>query len=333
MSAFDSLPSVTLAIPTLNEEKNIRGCLESIFSQDYPREKVEVLIADGFSRDRTRAIAKEFPVSLIDNPSTDTEIGKMLCLHQAKNELFYYLDADIRLRGSEWIKKMVYPLVQEKEIVASFTRKFSPPEDCAFNRYLTYHPLQADPINEYFMVPIERTVVYRTKGYGVCDYQVGKIPPSGRCMFRREVLYSLIKDHKKFLELDNLVICSAAGYTKFAYVPDAGIYHLHAKNLWQLVRKRLRNLNTSFLPELESRQFTWINLKTLGGWLKVILWVIYANLFFPAAIRGIYKAIRYRDIACLYEPLTALILTDAIILNLLKRKSFLKFLRVLRGRK
>jgi uncharacterized membrane protein YhdT len=130
----------------------------------------------------------------------------------------------------------------------------------------------------------------------------------------------LIKDNKKFLELDNLVILSRAGYTKFAYVPDAGIYHMHAKSLSQLVRKRLRNLNTSFLPELENRQFTWFDLKSKRSLLRAILWVIYANLFLPATIRGLYKTLRYRDIACLYEPIVAFVLTDAIIINFLRIK-------------
>ena len=39
-------PSITFGIPVLNEERYIERCLQSIKSQDYPAEKIEVIVAD-----------------------------------------------------------------------------------------------------------------------------------------------------------------------------------------------------------------------------------------------------------------------------------------------
>ena len=49
-------PRVTIAMPAFNEEHYIEACIASVQAQDYPRELIEILIADGRSTDRTREI-------------------------------------------------------------------------------------------------------------------------------------------------------------------------------------------------------------------------------------------------------------------------------------
>jgi len=53
-------PLVSVIIPTLNEEKNIGRCLESIGKQTYPKERIEVIVVDNNSMDKTRKIVKKF---------------------------------------------------------------------------------------------------------------------------------------------------------------------------------------------------------------------------------------------------------------------------------
>ena len=45
-------------MPCLNEERFIEACLESVRRQDYPPDRYEILVADGGSTDRTRAITR-----------------------------------------------------------------------------------------------------------------------------------------------------------------------------------------------------------------------------------------------------------------------------------
>ncbi|HVC41411.1 MAG TPA: glycosyltransferase family 2 protein [Candidatus Saccharimonadales bacterium] len=67
------LPFVSVVIPVLNEERHIEACLNSVVQQDYPAEGYEVIVADGGSTDRTRAIVESIAarnpnVRLINNP-------------------------------------------------------------------------------------------------------------------------------------------------------------------------------------------------------------------------------------------------------------------------
>jgi len=53
-----NFPGVSIIIPVLNNERTIKKCLECVTFQDYPKNKVEILILDGGSTDKTIAISK-----------------------------------------------------------------------------------------------------------------------------------------------------------------------------------------------------------------------------------------------------------------------------------
>ncbi len=51
---------VSVIIPCRNEEKYISKCIESVVNSDYPQNRLEVLISDGLSNDKTQEIIKHF---------------------------------------------------------------------------------------------------------------------------------------------------------------------------------------------------------------------------------------------------------------------------------
>jgi len=48
-----SKPLVSIVIPTLNEEKYIEACIETLLKSDYPLESIEIIVVDGLSSDHT----------------------------------------------------------------------------------------------------------------------------------------------------------------------------------------------------------------------------------------------------------------------------------------
>src|SRR5271165_364115 len=63
MGAMNSQPEVSVILPARNEEACLGNCLRSLVGQTGPA--YEVIVVDDHSTDRTRAIAEEFPVSVI----------------------------------------------------------------------------------------------------------------------------------------------------------------------------------------------------------------------------------------------------------------------------
>jgi cellulose synthase/poly-beta-1,6-N-acetylglucosamine synthase-like glycosyltransferase len=95
-------PAVTVVIPAYNEEETIAGSMRSVLALDYPADKLELLVFDDHSTDRTsaiaRAVAAEHPgrrIRIIRNPRN---LGKARSLNRglqlARGEFFACLDAD-----------------------------------------------------------------------------------------------------------------------------------------------------------------------------------------------------------------------------------------------
>jgi len=51
---------ISIVIACRNEEKYISKCLGSIIAQDYPKDKLEILVVDGRSKDRTKEIIEKY---------------------------------------------------------------------------------------------------------------------------------------------------------------------------------------------------------------------------------------------------------------------------------
>jgi len=118
-SRFDKTPPrVSVIIPVRNESLNIRNCLDDMLMQDFPKEQMEILVADDNSEDHTLSLVQlfmkqhpEFPVSIIifpgnllDEPGKKGAISRSVMA--ATGELVITTDADTR-RGPSWISAMV----------------------------------------------------------------------------------------------------------------------------------------------------------------------------------------------------------------------------------
>jgi len=94
------LPKVSVIVPCYNEQSTIRLLLEALHQQTYPRANMEVIVADGFSRDGTReviaAFQKDCPelnVRLVDNSKRSIPSGLNRAIEAARGEIILRLDA------------------------------------------------------------------------------------------------------------------------------------------------------------------------------------------------------------------------------------------------
>jgi succinoglycan biosynthesis protein ExoA len=83
---------VSVVIPMRNEERYIRACIDSILANAFPPEKLEIIIADGRSTDRSREIVAEcaqrsrVSIVLIDNPQkiAPTAMNAGICIARGR---------------------------------------------------------------------------------------------------------------------------------------------------------------------------------------------------------------------------------------------------------
>lgn len=93
-------PFVSVIIPCYNEEATIRKLLGALRSQTYPLPKMEVVISDGLSTDRTREVITEFQsehadlsVRVVDNKAKTIPSGVNQAIRESRGEIIVRLDA------------------------------------------------------------------------------------------------------------------------------------------------------------------------------------------------------------------------------------------------
>lgn len=89
---------VALIIPTFNEERHIKECLHSMKVQSFPFEKMDVLVVDGGSTDRTRPIVQEIlqkcdNIRLINNPKKIQSVAFNIGVAHSRAPIIIRLDA------------------------------------------------------------------------------------------------------------------------------------------------------------------------------------------------------------------------------------------------
>jgi cellulose synthase/poly-beta-1,6-N-acetylglucosamine synthase-like glycosyltransferase len=107
----DPLPFVSIIIAAYNEEKEIGGKLDNILLLDYPKDRLEVLIASDGSTDRTNAIVQSYEdrgIKLLALP----RLGKAGALNAAvsasQGEILVFSDANSMYR-SDALRQLVRP--------------------------------------------------------------------------------------------------------------------------------------------------------------------------------------------------------------------------------
>ncbi|MBC7923745.1 MAG: glycosyltransferase [Ferruginibacter sp.] len=123
-------PLVSVLVAARNEETNIIGCLEAIHRLGYPAERLQVLIGNDQSEDRTGDLIREF---IRDKPhfrcyditgNVGGQRGKSNVLAQlirrAKGEFYFFTDADVRVPPG-WIEALLAGHQSEEGVVTGVT--------------------------------------------------------------------------------------------------------------------------------------------------------------------------------------------------------------------
>jgi succinoglycan biosynthesis protein ExoA len=94
-------PFVTVVLSCRDDEPDIEAAILGVLAQDWPRDHLELLVADGMSMDATREIvarlaAEDTRIRLVDNAGRSRVAGLNECIRRARGDVIVRVDA----RGS-----------------------------------------------------------------------------------------------------------------------------------------------------------------------------------------------------------------------------------------
>ena len=103
-------PTVSIIIAVHNEEKVLKRRIENLLNLQYPKQKIEIIIASDGSTDRTNEIAKSYSNKGVTLVVSESQKGKSaiqnMAVSQTKGEIILFSDADTLFK-TNFLKKLV----------------------------------------------------------------------------------------------------------------------------------------------------------------------------------------------------------------------------------
>jgi glycosyltransferase involved in cell wall biosynthesis len=90
-----ALQRLSVIVPVYNGEANISVLLESLLKQDYPKDHFEIIIVDNNSTDETIRIARQYPVTILEEKIKQTSYAaRNLGIKHARHDILAFIDSD-----------------------------------------------------------------------------------------------------------------------------------------------------------------------------------------------------------------------------------------------
>jgi len=115
----ESFPFVSVIMPIRNEAVYIERAIRSILHQDYPVQKMEILVVDGMSDDGTRQIVeklsqKDHRIKMLDNPRRIVPTALNIGLAAAQGDLFIRVDGHAEI-ARDFVRESIKCLCEHPE--------------------------------------------------------------------------------------------------------------------------------------------------------------------------------------------------------------------------
>jgi mycofactocin glycosyltransferase len=222
-ASIQEMPFVSIVIPVYNRENDIRSCLESLCRLDYPSERMEVIVVDDASTDRTAQAARSFGVNVEAQPrNLGQSVARNLGISMAKGEIIAFLDSDCRADPA-WLKELI-PYFQDPRISLVGGLVDAPDRKTCLDRYEA--ACSALNMGRHEVIGRGKDNVFYV--------------PTCNMLVRKSVVLSIGGLDETLRVGEDVDFCwrlLAAGH-HLAYIPKGRVLHRHPTRLWATLRRR-----------------------------------------------------------------------------------------------
>lgn len=303
------LPTITFVLPTLNASGPLfQRALRSIQAQDYPQDRVEIIVADGGSTDDTRRIAKAFGARVIDNPNKLAEWGVKEGILVAAGELVVIFAADNELIGTDWIEKLTRRFSAHPDLAAAYGRLVSGDDDPALNKYVAL--IQSEPLNWFLNRNLEHYLADRVPDTdGGVAFEVDPERPlvwgANGLATRTEWVRPIWAQPGYVADTDAFHALIRSGHRSVVYYNGRYCYHHQVATLRDMRRKWLRNSRDHLLAQRQTRNLDWVfvpGFRTRAAW-----WAIYSLIPVFSLADSLRRAAHDRSPYWMFHPAATLL--------------------------
>ena len=219
-----TIPAISIIIPVKNRPQDIRECLMSLASLDYPRDKVEIIVVNDGSTDSTVKMIQTFDIKAIHLPqSIGASACRNLAAREANGDLLGFTDSDC-VPHPHWLRELSPYFNDEKVgIVGGYVSNFY--SRSSLDRYeavksslnMGPYPIKVENGNSSTAYVPSCNLIIRKKAFCEADgfqedLNVGE--DVDLCWRTRKLGYHLL------------------------YVPEGEVKHKHRNDLLHMLRRR-----------------------------------------------------------------------------------------------
>ena len=296
-----NLPEISIWVACRNEEENIAGCLNSLLQLDYPVKKLQILVGNDQSTDKTAEIAQRFSqehphiqlVSIVDNDrglKAKARVMAQLDQH-AVGDYYLITDADVRVKP-QWALSMLQFLDKNTGVSSGTTMVKSTGTDGWLQEMDWAYFMGLLNIISYSGVPataVGNNMIVRKDAY----WQTGGYA---------NIRFSITEDYKLYSE-----VCAKGWGWNNVMHPDVLAYSEKTKGFIPLLHQRKRWLSGG----KELPWYWWLLFGVYGSFfflIPLLFWI--AAPIWAIAIWSIKWIIQTAQISIIYkkvgEPLPKL---------------------------
>ncbi|MCL9980985.1 MAG: glycosyltransferase [Bacteroidia bacterium] len=256
--SLQELPHISIWVACRNEEDNIAGCLNSLLQLDYPVNRIQILVGNDQSTDKTAEIVLQFTqehphIQLIniveDDRGLKAKARVMAQLDQhAVGDYYLITDADVRVKP-QWAKAMLQSLDTNTGVSSGTTMVKSDGTDGWLQEMDWAYFMGLLNVISYSGVPataVGNNMIVRKEAY----WQTGGYA---------NIRFSITEDYKLYSE----VCAKGWGWSNVMH-PDVLAYSEKTKGFMPLLHQRKR----------------WLSGGKELPWYWWILFGIYGSFFF-----------------------------------------------------
>lgn len=332
-----NLPSISVVTPTFNSSKTLDKCLKLIRSQNYPQNRIEIILGDGGSTDDTLNIAKKYKAQVINIPpqKQHAEYNRGIAFNKATKDLVLILDHDNYLPNKNYLRRLVVPLLKHPEVVAvescyyHYSKKYS-----LLDRYYALFGV-SEPL-PFYLHKADRMMQTSKKwnlagkpidygAYYLVEFEKDprKFPTIGTngCLMRRKLVANIadVRPNHHY-PIDVMFDMVKNDCTKFAFVKNSIIHLTGYSGIVPYLRRRLKFVMKYHFESQKGRRYSVF---MPGDEKNLLLFIIYSLTLIVPLYDSLKGYIKIRDRAWFLHPImcfgTVVVYGWAIIFLWIKR--------------
>lgn len=303
---------VTILMPTLNAARTIERALRSVRDQTTAQNRVEILVVDGGSTDRTREIAVRYGAIVLDNPLVVPENAKHIGLIRARGDYLVEMDADEYFVSPTQLDRRLAVFERYPDIKCILTDRLLTPENA--DVACAYLNIAGDPFSYFVYRPkgsVSRTFRKNrlnpvAEGIQIFHFSDGDILPiadGGASMVDMRYVRSVFGDRLDQISFASTVCGDVVARTlRFGCIKGDDIVHDSSAELYGYLKKlKFRVVNNVHDPARSGYSARSDSNKTLSR--RKYLYPLYCLTLIGPLYDAIELSVSRRDASFLLHPL------------------------------